>query len=171
MSHTGLTGQTGEGGQKLRSVPESDESTGVIKHIYMVAARSVETRSEQGAQGAVPKGATEMNCWAIRTGRTEQYVAWKDDLDHVMKINGQEDIETFLAALPPALDDEPNSETAAAKKRHAELLVAWAKLRVQLYDHIKSTLIIEGPHYVDDLKTIRSFEMSNAATSRGCILT
>ena len=125
MRDTDLTGQTREGGQKLRSVPESDESTGVIKHIYMVAARSVETRSEQGAQGAVPKGATEMNCWAIRTGRTEQYVAWKDDLDHVMKINGQEDIETFLAALPPALDDEPNSETAAAKKRHAELLVAW----------------------------------------------
>ena len=99
MRDTDLTGQTREGGQKLRSVPESDESTGVIKHIYMVAARSVETRSEQGAQGAVPKGATEMNCWAVRTGRTEQYVAWKDDLDHVMKINGQEDIETFLAAL------------------------------------------------------------------------
>ena len=94
MRDTDLTGQTREGGQKLRSVPESDESTGVIKHIYMVAARSVETRSEQGAQGAVPKGATEMNCWAVRTGRTEQYVAWKDDLDHVMKINGQEDIET-----------------------------------------------------------------------------
>ena len=111
MRDTDLTGQTREGGQKLRSVPESDESTGVIKHIYMVAARSVETRSEQGAQGAVPKGATEMNCWAIRTGRTEQYVAWKDDLDHVMKINGQEDIETFLAALPPALDDEPSGLT------------------------------------------------------------
>ena len=120
----------------------------------MVAARS-ETRSEQGAQGAVPKGAIEMNCWAIRTGRTEQHVVWKDDLDHVMKINGQEDVETFLAALPPNLDDEPNSESAAAKKRHAELLVAWAKLRVQLYDHIKSTLIIDGPHYAEDLKTIQ----------------
>ena len=144
MRDTDLTGQTREGGQKLRSVPERDESTGVTKHIYMVAARSTETRSEQGAQGAVPKGATEMNCWAIRTGRTEQYVVWKDDLDHMMKINGQEDIETFLAALPPDLDDEPNSESAAAKKRHAELLVAWAKLRVQLYDHIKSTLIIDS---------------------------
>ena len=58
-----------------------------------------------------------MSCWAIRTGRTEQYVVWKDDLDHMMKINGQEDVETFLAALPPNLDDEPNPESAAAKKR------------------------------------------------------
>ena len=127
----------------------------------MVAARSIETRSEQGAQGAIPKGANEVNCWAVRTGRTEQYRLWKEDLDHMLKINGQEDIETFLAVQPPDLNDELNPEGAAAKKRHAELLVAWMRLRVLMYDHIKSTLIIEGSHHGDDLKAIRAFEMSN----------
>ena len=39
---------------------------------------------------------------------------------------------------------EPNPETAAAKKWHAELLVAWMKMRAEIYDYLVETLIIDG---------------------------
>ena len=143
----GSAASTPSTGQIERRSVASTREAGIhgvtTEHLAMVGARS-ETRSEQGAKGAGPKGASEINSWAVPTGRAEKFRLWQDDLQHVLKINGQEGIDSFLAVQPPDLDDEPNPESAAAKKRHAELLAAWMKLRAEIYDYLVETLIIDG---------------------------
>ena len=99
--------------------------------------------------------------WRPRDGRNDKYLLWLDAL-----ISLENDLDIFVEAERPSIEQlvDINSTTAGCNLTEQEAqyllqraLLSYDRGNVLLYEIIKPSLVLDGPHLASDLRKIASF--------------
>lgn len=126
---------------------------------------------------AIPAGGRfPVSDWAIRTGRTTQYIRFRRDVKYLLSAFGLTEHDLHDATPPFDSDtnanikEEGNTVTRSVAAAAAKQREHWIRVNTALFWHVRPAIVLTGPDADRDQRHIDTMVMGHLARGRALIL-
>ena len=114
--------------------------------------------------------------WEPRTGYNEDYIKWKLDVDQLAHALGMDPLTLFSEQGPPQINTATSGLATRSSSKgltdevtdeHRRVATEWLTANTSFYWHLRPSIIIDGPHFVEDTSRFNRLVNARLADGRG----